>query len=169
MLIWWDFSRSSTFPEKYWKQPLVDTFRNRCSFSNFAIFIGKHLCWSPVLIKAERSRIATLLKKRLQHRCFLVNIAKFLRTPFFIEHLRWLLLKYISRNQLIFARYMKVFFYKVVLFFHQHKLTTQNFCWKYYFKWSHFQNGLFLLLWIGLNWEHRRINYVKYNNMNMNR
>ena len=24
----------------------------------------------------------TLLKKRLQHRCFAVNIAKFLRTPF---------------------------------------------------------------------------------------
>ena len=32
--------------------------------------------------------IATLLKKRLQHRCFPVNIAKFLRTPFFTEHLR---------------------------------------------------------------------------------
>ena len=31
---------------------------------NFAIFTGKHLCWS------------------LQHRCFPVNIAKFLRTPF---------------------------------------------------------------------------------------
>ena len=26
-------------------------------------------------------------KKRLQHRCFFVNIAKFLRTAFFIEHL----------------------------------------------------------------------------------
>ena len=30
------------------------------------------------------------LKKRLQHRCFPVNIAKFLRAT---EHLRWLLLK----------------------------------------------------------------------------
>ena len=29
-----------------------------------------------------------VIKKRLQHRCFLVNIAKFLRTPFFTEHLR---------------------------------------------------------------------------------
>ena len=27
------------------------------------------------------------------HRCFLVNFTKFSRTPFFIEHLRWLLLK----------------------------------------------------------------------------
>ena len=34
-----------------------------------------------------------VIKKRLQHRCFPVNIAKFLRTVFFIEYLRWLLLK----------------------------------------------------------------------------
>ena len=40
-------------------------------------------------------RPATLLKKRLQHRCFPVNFANFLRTPFFAEHIQWLLLKYI--------------------------------------------------------------------------
>ena len=34
-----------------------------------------------------------LFKKRLWHRCFPVNFDKFLRTPFFIEHLCWLLLK----------------------------------------------------------------------------
>ena len=34
---------------------------------------------------------ATLLKKRLWHRCFPVNFAKFLRTPLFIKHLWWLL------------------------------------------------------------------------------
>ena len=34
---------------------------------------------------------AALLKKWLQHRCFNVNFVKFLRTPFFIVHLRWLL------------------------------------------------------------------------------
>ena len=33
---------------------------------------------------------ATLLRKRLWHRCFPVNFARFLRTPFFLEHL-WLL------------------------------------------------------------------------------
>ena len=37
-------------------------------------------------------RGSTLLKKRLWHRCFSVNFAKFRRTPFFTEHLRWLLL-----------------------------------------------------------------------------
>ena len=35
---------------------------------------------------------ATLLEKRLWHRCFPVNFAKFLRTPFFTEHLWQLLL-----------------------------------------------------------------------------
>ena len=29
-------------------------------------------------------------KKKLQHSCFPVNFEKFLRTAFFIEHLRWL-------------------------------------------------------------------------------
>ena len=35
---------------------------------------------------------ATLLKKRFWHKRIPVNFAKFLRTPFFIEHLWWLLL-----------------------------------------------------------------------------
>ena len=34
----------------------------------------------------------SLLKKRLQHRCFPVSFAKILRTPFFKERLWWLLL-----------------------------------------------------------------------------
>ena len=38
--------------------------------------------------------IATLLKKRLWHRCFTVNFAKFLRASFLKEHLWWLLLKW---------------------------------------------------------------------------
>ena len=38
--------------------------------------------------KVAGFRPATLLKKRLWHRCFPVNFAKFLRTPFFTEHLR---------------------------------------------------------------------------------
>ena len=35
---------------------------------------------------------ANLLKRRLRHRCFSANFVKFLRTPFFIEHLWWKLL-----------------------------------------------------------------------------
>ena len=49
---------------------------------NLTKFTEKHLCQSL--------RPATLLNKRLWHRCFTVNFAKFLRTLFLKEHLRWL-------------------------------------------------------------------------------
>ena len=55
---------------------------------NFAKFTGKHLCQSLFFNKVESFRRATLLKKRLWHRCFPVNFAKFLRTPFSTEHLQ---------------------------------------------------------------------------------
>ena len=35
--------------------------------------------------------VCNFIKKRLQHRYFPLKIAKFLRTPFFREHFRWLL------------------------------------------------------------------------------
>ena len=47
---------------------------------NLAIFTGKYLCWSLFFNKMQAfSR--NFIKKKLQHRCFPVNIAKFLRTP----------------------------------------------------------------------------------------
>ena len=42
---------------------------------------------------------ATLLKKRLWHRCFPMNFAKFLRTPFFTEHLWSLRLNSYSHDE----------------------------------------------------------------------
>ena len=51
---------------------------------NFVKFTGKHLCQSLFFDK-----VAGL---RLWHRWFPVNLTKFLRTPFFTEYLRWLLL-----------------------------------------------------------------------------
>ena len=54
---------------------------------NFGKFTGKRLCQSLFFNKIAGLR---LLKKRLWHRCFPLNFAKFLRIPFFIEHLRWL-------------------------------------------------------------------------------
>ena len=49
---------------------------------NFAKYKGKYLCQSLFFNKFAGLRPATLLKKRLWHRCFPVNSAKFLRTPF---------------------------------------------------------------------------------------
>ena len=49
---------------------------------NFSKFAGKHLCQSLFINKVAGLTRTTLLKKRLWHRCFPVNFAKFLRTPF---------------------------------------------------------------------------------------
>ena len=53
---------------------------------NLAKLIGKPLCQSLYFNKIAGLRPSTLLKERLQHRCFPVNFAKFLRTPFLTEH-----------------------------------------------------------------------------------
>ena len=71
------------------KQPFVNVFQNRCVIKNFANFTGKHLCWSPFLIKLQA---CNFIKKRLQYNCFPVKFRKFLRTLVFTEHLRWLFL-----------------------------------------------------------------------------
>ena len=49
---------------------------------NFTKFTGNHLCQSLFFNKVTGVRCATLLKKRIWHRCFPVNFTKFLRTPF---------------------------------------------------------------------------------------
>ena len=67
----------------------------------FSIFLGKlgsggsevFCARVPFFNKAAGLRPATLLKKKLWHRWFPVNFAKFLRTRIFIEYLWWLLLK----------------------------------------------------------------------------
>ena len=68
---------------------------------NFVKFTGKLLCQSLFFNIVADLRPATLLKKKLWHRHFPVNFAKFLRTPLLMEHLWWLLLvvcKYRSRR-----------------------------------------------------------------------
>ena len=64
----------------YIQKQAPGSFCKKGSFKNFAKFIGKHLYRSLFLNKVAA---ATLLKKRLQRRCFPVNFVKFLRTlPF---------------------------------------------------------------------------------------
>ena len=46
---------------------------------------------ASVSFSIRRPQPTTLWKKKLCHRCFLVNFVKFLRTPFLIEHFWWLL------------------------------------------------------------------------------
>ena len=73
------------------KQP-AEVFYKKGVPRNFAKFTRKHQCQCLFFNKDAGLSPATLLKKRLWHSCFPVNFVKFLRTPFFTEHLRWLLL-----------------------------------------------------------------------------
>ena len=59
-------------------------FLKKCVLKKFSKFTEKYLCH-------------TSLKKRFLHRCFPVNFSKFLSTPSFIEHLRWLYLIFTFR------------------------------------------------------------------------
>ena len=59
-----------------------EVFCKKGVLENFAKFIGKQLCQSLFFNKVAGLRSAFLLRKRLWHRCFPVNFAKFLRTPF---------------------------------------------------------------------------------------
>ena len=64
-----------------------EVFCKKGVIRNYAKFTGKHLCQSLLFNKVAGLRPPTLLKRRLWHRCFLVNCAKFLRTPFLTEYL----------------------------------------------------------------------------------
>ena len=54
---------------------------------NFSKFAGKNLFQSLFSYKISGLSLARLLKKRLWHRYFPMNFSKFLRTPFFKEHI----------------------------------------------------------------------------------
>ena len=85
------------------KHPPV-VFYKKSALRNLAQFTGKHLCQSLFFNKVAGLSPATLLKKNLCHRCFPVNFAKILRTPFFIEYL-WTTASFasIARNFVMIA------------------------------------------------------------------
>ena len=58
----------------------------RCSIKkailkHFVILTGKHLCWGLFFNKVASHQACNLIKKRLQHRYFPVNIGKCIRIP----------------------------------------------------------------------------------------
>ena len=74
------------------KSSRSEVFCKKSVRRSFTKFTGKHRRQSLFFNKVAGPRPVTLLKKRLWHRCYPVNFVKFLRTPFIIEHLWWLLL-----------------------------------------------------------------------------
>ena len=59
-----------------WKQPLEEFFEKDV-LKSFANFTGKHLFWSLFFNKVTGLRACSFIKKRLQHRCVPVKLAKF--------------------------------------------------------------------------------------------
>ena len=57
-----------------------NVFHKKAVLKNFALFTGKHLCWNLCFNKNAGLQAWSFIKKRLQHRCFLANIEKILRT-----------------------------------------------------------------------------------------
>ena len=101
----WDYPSSSNYHVKVFlplfcniRSSRPEVFCKKGVLRNFKKFTGKHLCQCLFLNKVAGLSPATLLKKRLWHRCFPVNLAKFLRTPFFREHLWWLLFNQMQAN-----------------------------------------------------------------------
>ena len=70
----------------------TEVFRKKGVLRSFAKFTGKYLCQSLIFNNVTGLRPATILKKRVWHRYFLMNFAKSLRTLFLTEQLQWLLL-----------------------------------------------------------------------------
>ena len=59
-----------------------DVFCKKGVLENFTKFTGEQLCQSLLFNKVAGLMPTILFKKRLWHRCFLLNCTKFLRTPF---------------------------------------------------------------------------------------
>ena len=80
----------------FWKIPkqFLEVICQKGVITNFAKFTGN----SP--FNNIGLTPPSLLKKRPLHRCFPMKFAKFSRTPFLKEHLRWLLLKIVKRSWL---------------------------------------------------------------------
>ena len=85
-------TNSNGYNKTVCRSSCLEVFCKKGVLKNFAKLTGKHLCQNHFFNKVAAPRPATLLEKRPWHRCFLVNLAKFLRTSFFIEYPWWLLL-----------------------------------------------------------------------------
>ena len=64
------------------KQPFANVLQNRCS-EEFHNIHRKTPMLESLFNNVADLKACGFIKKRLQHRCFLVNIPRFLRTAFF--------------------------------------------------------------------------------------
>ena len=73
----------------------------KCFVKKFSNIRRKTSVLESLFNKAAVLQTSNFIKKRLQHRCFSVNIAKYLRTPILKNFCKWLLL-------MIFNLFLKI-------------------------------------------------------------
>ena len=73
-----EFYHHIKISEKFNEQKV---FYKKIALKNFTTFTEKYLCSCLFFKKNAGLQACSFIKKRLQHSCFLMNIAKFLRTP----------------------------------------------------------------------------------------
>ena len=76
------------------KQP-PEVFFEKDVIKNFANFTRKHLCWSLFFNRVTGQRACSFIKKRLQHRCVLVKLAKFYKQLL----IKWYVINIITKNK----------------------------------------------------------------------
>ena len=74
----WEILRnySTIFRSRHWRSSI-----KKAILKHFVIFTRKHLCRGLFFNKAAGHQACNFIKKILQHRCYLVNIRKFIRRP----------------------------------------------------------------------------------------
>ena len=90
----WKYGRIFHFYQiiKKQKQSFADVLQNRCSY-NFSKFRSKTLVLELMFNEfGGLHTFSIFIKRILQHRCFPMKFMKILRTPFFTEHIRRLIL-----------------------------------------------------------------------------
>ena len=75
-------------PVLFQKRSFADVLQNRYSWK-FCKFHRKTPVLQSLFYKVASFQTCKFIKKKLQHRCFPVKLAKFLRTAFLKEHLPW--------------------------------------------------------------------------------
>ena len=68
------------------KTSRTEVFCKKGALNHLVKFTEQSLLRGSFSIKVVSLQSATLLKRRLQHRCFPVNVVKYLRTPILIKN-----------------------------------------------------------------------------------
>ena len=95
------------------KQSFAEVLQNRCS-SKFRKFLRKITVLESLFNKVVDLQAWNFIKKDSNTGAFLWHLRNFLKTPFFIEHLRWLLL--VKKSKTCLQTYLSNFTINILFY-----------------------------------------------------